>query len=69
MAWKIRNRAYMIVGYHNIVGVGWHCLEDLETGERWDVQFSEFERYTCDDERIEALEVLAWAGTRTSKTD
>lgn len=62
---RVGNQAYLIVGNHWVVGASWHCLEDLQTGVRYDVLFKQFDEALNDseDKRVCALnemETLAW---------
>jgi hypothetical protein len=64
-AFQVGNRAYMIVGNHWIIGSSWHCLEDLQTGKRYDVMFQMFNEALNDPEdtrvkRLNEMETLAW---------
>lgn len=59
---QVGQRGYLIAGNHWIAGCSWHCLEDLQTGERYDVIWPEFDK-ALDDERVKRLnemETLAW---------
>ncbi len=69
---RMGNRAFKIVGYHEIHGVGWHCLENVANGERRDLQLSVLNRLYDEGviENLTAMEALAYAarGGRGSKT-
>lgn len=67
-AFQIGRRAYLVVGNHWIVGCSWHCLEDLQTGLRYDIQWTDLDNALNDavnkkDDRVKrlnAMETLAW---------
>lgn len=69
---KMGNRAFKIVGYHEIHGVGWHCLENVANGERRDLQLSVLNRLYDEGtiEKLNAMEAIAYAarGDHGSKT-
>jgi len=63
LVFRIGDRAYRIIDYHDrICGVAWHCLEDIATGDHFDIQYVAFERYLdLLIVRLNAMEALAYA--------